>query len=111
MTSIYKISQKKPVKMSWNEEDNGGMVRFEVGGIIKNARLLNADVVDVKEMPYIVEQMKAKTEEYNLGVYCCRCSGLLQMCFEGETHYAFRQSRQFVQMTLKTMLKSLKVRR
>ena len=86
LTSIYKNSQKKTVKMSWNEEDNGGMVRFEVGGIIKNARLLNADVVaDVKEMPNISPpiKMKVKTEEYNLGVSAVAdVSGLLQMCFE-----------------------------
>lgn len=87
LTSIYKISQKKPVKMSWSEEDNGGMVRFEVGGIIKNARLLNADIVaDVREMPNISPpiKMRVKTEEYNLGVSAVAdVSGLLQMCFEG----------------------------
>ncbi len=86
LASIYKISQKQPIKMSWSEEDNGGMVRFEVGGIIKNARLLNADVVaDVKEMPNISPpiKMRVKTEEYNLGVSAVAdVSGLLQMCFE-----------------------------
>jgi len=85
LASIYKISQKNPVKMIWNEAENGGMVRFEVGGIIKSARLLSADTFSEMNMPKIEPpiKMRVKTEEYNLGVSAVAdVSGLLQMCFE-----------------------------
>ena len=86
MTSILKISQKKPVKMIWGDsETDEGLVRFEVGGVIREATLLHSDVIKNVTMPEINPPIKVriKSEEYNLGVSAVGDVGnIMQVSFE-----------------------------
>jgi len=86
LTSILKISQKKPIKMVWGDgKTSAGMIRFEVGGIIREATLLQADAIKSVDMPSISPpiQVRLKAEEYNLGVSAVSDVGnIMKISFE-----------------------------
>ena len=71
LNAMLKLAKKNPVTMVWgDDETDKGLVRFEVGGIVREATLLHADTVKSIDAPDINPPVKFQitSDAFNLGI-------------------------------------------
>jgi len=71
LVAMQKLSKKQPLTMIWGDEKTDkGLVRFEVGGLVREATLLHADMVRNIDTPDINPPTKfqMKAESFILGI-------------------------------------------
>ena len=91
LKSILKLAKKNPINMSWGlDESKGGLLHFEVGEVVKDVGLLQADLVKAPNEPNLILPIKVKfdKEHYKTGVDAVSDVGsIAKIGFDGQNAY------------------------
>ena len=75
LKSILKLAKKNPINMSWGlDESKGGLLHFEVGEVVKDVGLLQADLVKAPNEPNLILPIKVKFDFDGQNAYM-NCQG------------------------------------
>ena len=91
LKSILKLAKKNPIVMSWGvDKEKDGLLHFEVGDVVKDVGLLQADLVKAPNEPNIELPIKVKfaKEHYKTGVEAVSDVGsIAKIGYDGKNAY------------------------